>query len=148
MEKYPKRAMSTRAERRGLSPSIRDIEKGVSPKDIDKMEDTIRNILENSHKPDDSELALLEQFSLMCQRVIAFKEWGPSSAQTNRITAKIARHDNVLHKHNFSTHQHIIPLNLWVTRRLVHKENELYKLLKMAQKKMPEETKKEKEGSN
>lgn len=136
MAKYKKKIR--KSELKGWRFSETPLPEGIRATDVDRMAQKIKDILADSHIPDEAEFALLHQVSLLVQRVIAFHKDDP---RVNQLTLELARHEDTLHRLGFKMHRDIIPLNIWITRRLVFQKEGLDGLLKQVENKMAKITK-------
>jgi len=124
----------TRPEK-GWRPSRESsLPEGIRAADIDRMAQQIQEILADSHTLDDSERTLLKQAQLLSRRVIAHEK-GDILA-LNQLNSELARHQDVLHRHGFKARRDIVPLNLWITRRLVFQKQGLVELLEQVESKI------------
>jgi len=130
--KYPR---SRRSEVKGWIPTTLRLPDGISPKDIDRMEQKVREILSNNHIPSESELTILGQVRLLCRRVKAFEERDPT---INQLSKLLAEQKDVLHKKGFREKRDIVPLNLWVTRKIFLQKGGIEELLQQVEGKIRE----------
>jgi len=109
--KHPK---PRKTEVKGWRPTT-TLPDGISPNDLDRMAQKVQEILTNSHIPSEPELAILEQVRLLCLRLMAFERKDPT---INQLNDQLSDQKDILHKQGFRENRDIIPLNLWVTRRI------------------------------
>jgi len=130
MAKYAK---LRKTEVKGWRPTTIPLPDGISPKDLDRMAQKVQEILTDSHIPSEPELAILEQVRFLCLRVMAFKKKDPT---INQLNDKLSGQKDVLHKQGFRENRDIIPLNLWVTRRIFPQKRGIEELLQQVERKM------------
>ena len=110
-----KHAKPRKTEVKGWRPTTIPLPDGINSKDLDRMAQKVQEILTNSHIPSEPELAILEQVRLLCLRVMAFERKDPI---INQLNAELSDQKDILHKQGFRENRDIIPLNLWITRRI------------------------------
>ena len=114
-----KHAKPRKTEVKGWRPTTIPLPDGISPNDLDRMAQKVQEILTNSHIPSEPELAILEQVRLLCLRVMAFERKDPITfSKINQLNAELSDQKDILHKQGFRENRDIIPLNLWITRRI------------------------------
>jgi len=121
-----------RTEKKGWKPTDSSFPAGIRVADVDRMARKIQEILANDYYPNESESALLKQVCLLCRRVIAYKS---GDRELNHLNNELTAHGKELHRNGFNNDKDIIPLNLWITRRVALEYNGPEDLLKQAEDK-------------
>jgi len=133
MAKYTKQR---KTEKKGWRPSESSLPEGIRATDLDKMAQSIQQILADSHISTQAESALLEQVRLLCLRVQAYQDG--NSISLNQLNDELSKHNDELHRYGFKENRDIIPLNLWITRRLVLQKGDVEELLRQVESKKKE----------
>ncbi|MFH1401835.1 MAG: hypothetical protein ABIG40_02640 [Parcubacteria group bacterium] len=129
-----KHAKSRRTELKGWRSTKDQLPAGINSTDLEKMAGRVKRILDNGHNLSKGDLAILKQVHLLCLRTVAVSRRG----NLNKLTDQLSDHSNTLHKYGFKEDKHIVPLNLWVTRRVFHEEEGIEKLLRRVEAKIAE----------
>jgi hypothetical protein len=114
-------------------PNQASLPTGVQIEDVDRTGRLVQRILANGHA-NATELALLKQVKLLCLRTIAWQIKDPS---LNELNEEISRLEKSLIRHyRFELNKDIIPLNLWITRKVALQKEGIEDLLRQVEEKM------------
>ncbi len=124
--------MKRKSFRKGWKPVAVSLPDGIRPGDLEKMAERVRRILANGRIPSDPESAILKQVELLCLRTEAARV----GADLNPLNTALSAHDHILHRMGFREIKHIVPLNIWITRRVVLQKEGIGDLLRQVEQKM------------